>query len=40
MLRRLRMTAAVGWEYVHVCVDDATRLAYAEVWSSPAFVDT
>jgi transposase InsO family protein len=23
--------ATVGWEYVHVCVDDATRLAYAEV---------
>jgi transposase InsO family protein len=22
-----------GWEYVHVCVDDATRLAYAEVLS-------
>jgi transposase len=22
---------AVGWEYVHVCVDDATRLAYVEV---------
>jgi transposase InsO family protein len=21
----------LGWEYVHVCVDDATRLAYAEV---------
>jgi hypothetical protein len=21
----------VGWEYVHVAVDDATRLAYAEV---------
>ncbi|HEY7548968.1 MAG TPA: IS481 family transposase [Hyphomicrobiaceae bacterium] len=21
----------VGWEYVHVCVDDTTRLAYAEV---------
>jgi hypothetical protein len=21
----------VGWEYLHVCVDDATRLAYAEV---------
>jgi transposase InsO family protein len=21
----------VGWEYVHVCIDDATRLAYAEV---------
>ena len=23
--------AQVGWEYVHVCVDDATRLAYVEV---------
>jgi transposase InsO family protein len=23
----------VGWEYVHICVDDATRLAYAEVLS-------
>ena len=23
--------ARVGWEYVHVCVDDATRLAYVEV---------
>ena len=22
---------AAGWEFVHVCVDDATRLAYAEV---------
>ncbi|HWC07419.1 MAG TPA: IS481 family transposase [Solirubrobacterales bacterium] len=22
---------ATGWEFVHVCVDDATRLAYAEV---------
>jgi transposase InsO family protein len=22
---------AVGWEFVHVCVDDATRLAYVEV---------
>jgi transposase InsO family protein len=21
----------VGWDYVHICVDDATRLAYAEV---------
>jgi transposase InsO family protein len=21
----------VGWDYIHVCVDDATRLAYAEV---------
>jgi len=23
----------VGWEYVHVCVDDATRMAYVEVLS-------
>ena len=23
--------AAVGWEYLHVAIDDATRLAYAEV---------
>ena len=21
----------IGWEFVHVCVDDATRLAYVEV---------
>jgi transposase InsO family protein len=28
--RRLR---GIGWEYVHVCVDDATRLAYVEVLS-------
>ena len=21
----------IGWEYVHICVDDATRLAYVEV---------
>ena len=24
-------TRGIGWEYVHVCVDDATRLAYIEV---------
>ena len=23
--------ARIGWEYVHVCIDDATRLAYVEV---------
>jgi transposase InsO family protein len=28
--RRAR-TRGVGWEYVHVCVDDATRAAYVEV---------
>ena len=26
-----RVERQVGWEYVHVCVDDATRLAYVEV---------
>jgi transposase InsO family protein len=26
-----RRSGATGWEFVHVCVDDATRLAYAEV---------
>ena len=26
-----RRIGALGWEYVHVCVDDATRLAYVEV---------
>jgi transposase InsO family protein len=29
--REGRRTGAAGWEYVHVCVDDATRLAYVEV---------
>ena len=29
--RRPRRTGATGWEFVHVCVDDATRLAYVEV---------
>jgi transposase InsO family protein len=26
-----RQVSFTGWEFVHVCVDDATRLAYAEV---------
>jgi transposase InsO family protein len=26
-----RRVGATGWEFVHVCVDDATRLAYVEV---------
>jgi transposase len=25
---------ATGWEFVHICVDDATRLAYAEVMAN------
>jgi transposase InsO family protein len=28
--RRTR-SRGIGWEYVHICVDDATRLAYVEV---------
>jgi transposase InsO family protein len=31
--RARRAGAPKGWEFVHVCVDDATRLAYAEVLS-------
>jgi len=29
--RGLRKRGTAGWEFVHVCVDDATRLAYVEV---------
>jgi transposase InsO family protein len=29
--RRSQAKGKAGWEYVHVCVDDATRLAYVEV---------
>jgi transposase InsO family protein len=29
--RRVRAHGKAGWEFVHVCVDDATRLAYVEV---------
>ena len=29
--RSSRVKGKAGWEYVHVCVDDATRLAYVEV---------
>jgi transposase InsO family protein len=31
--RRQPRKNTVGWEFVHVCVDDATRLAYVEVLS-------
>jgi transposase InsO family protein len=30
-LREGKRVGAAGWEFVHVCVDDATRLAYVEV---------
>lgn len=29
--KRTKQARGVGWEFVHVCVDDATRLAYVEV---------
>jgi transposase InsO family protein len=29
--KRQRQARGAGWEFVHVCVDDATRLAYVEV---------
>jgi hypothetical protein len=29
--RRTSQAKGAGWEFVHVCVDDATRLAYVEV---------
>jgi transposase InsO family protein len=29
--RHGKRTGAAGWEFVHVCIDDATRLAYVEV---------
>src|SRR3954465_612733 len=29
--RSRRRAGELGWEFVHVCIDDATRLAYAEV---------
>ena len=28
---RRRCMRGIGWEFLHVCVDDATRVAYAEV---------
>ena len=28
---RTTRTRGIGWEFVHVCVDDCTRLAYVEV---------
>jgi hypothetical protein len=36
--RRTR-SRGIGWEFVHVCVDDCTRLAYVEVLASER-VDT
>jgi transposase InsO family protein len=36
---RRRRTPGIGWEYVHVCVDDATRVAYVEVLAGATQAD-
>jgi transposase InsO family protein len=36
--RRTRVRG-IGWEHVHVCIDDATRLAYAEVLATAQWPD-
>ena len=36
---RHHTTRGVGWEHVHVCIDDATRLAYVEVLASQQQAD-
>ena len=36
---RRRQTRGIGWEHVHVCVDDASRVAYVEVLASATQVD-
>ena len=34
--RDVRERKAIGWDYVHIAIDDATRLAYAEVLADEA----
>ena len=31
---RARMMRGVGWEYVHVCIDDASRVAFSKIMKS------
>jgi len=38
--RRLGRSRKDGWDFLHVCVDDASRLAYTEVLPSEGQVDT
>ncbi len=38
--RRLGCSRNAGWDFMHVCVDDASRLAYTEVLSSEGQADT
>jgi transposase InsO family protein len=37
---RLHRNAGIGWEFVHVCIDDFTRLAYVEVLEDEKGVTT
>lgn len=37
--RRVRAHGKAGWEHVHVAIDDATRLAYAEILPTPTALD-
>lgn len=36
---RRRCTRGIGWDHVHVCVDDASRVAYVEVLPSATHAD-
>ena len=38
--RRLGRSRKAGWDFLHVCVDDASRLAYTEVLPSEGQTDT
>jgi transposase InsO family protein len=38
--RRLGRSRKAGWDFLHVCVDDASRLAYTEVLPSEGQIDT
>ncbi len=38
--RQLGRSRRVGWDFLHVCVDDASRLAYTEVLASEGQADT
>lgn len=38
--RQLGRSKRVGWDFLHVCVDDASRLAYTEVLPSEGQADT
>jgi len=31
---RRRATRGIGWEFVHVCIDDASRIAFPKSWTT------